>query len=62
MSDRCLYYFEHTTENIPKGIIPLENVKVTATTEIFQRVQRHVAAVVLNWPQCNEIMSAEMAT
>jgi len=28
LSDRCLYYFQHTAENVPKGIIPLENVKV----------------------------------
>jgi len=28
LNDKCLYYFQHTAENIPKGIIPLENVKV----------------------------------
>ena len=28
LSDRCLYYFQQTSENVPKGIIPLENVKV----------------------------------
>jgi len=28
LNDRCLYYFQHTAENVPKGIIPLENVKV----------------------------------
>ena len=28
LSDRVLYYFQHTAENNPKGIIPLENVKV----------------------------------
>jgi len=28
LSDRCLYYFQHTAENVPKGIIPLENVSV----------------------------------
>lgn len=28
LTDRCLYYFQHTAENVPKGIIPLENVRV----------------------------------
>ena len=28
LNNRCLYYFQHTAENSPKGIIPLENVKV----------------------------------
>jgi len=28
LNDRCLYYFQHTAENVPKGIIPLENVRV----------------------------------
>jgi len=28
LSDRCLYYFQHTAETSPKGIIPLENVRV----------------------------------
>jgi len=28
LNDRCLYYFQHTAENSPKGIIPLEGVKV----------------------------------
>ena len=28
LNDRCLYYFQHTAENAPKGIIPLEGVKV----------------------------------
>jgi len=28
LNDRCLYYFQHTAENVPQGIIPLENVKV----------------------------------
>ena len=30
LNDRCLYYFQHTAENVPKGIIPLENVRVRA--------------------------------
>merc|ERR1719410_2200554 len=28
LNDRCLYYFQHTAETAPKGIIPLEGVKV----------------------------------
>jgi len=28
LSNRCLYYFTHTAENVPKGIFLLENVKV----------------------------------
>ena len=28
LNDRCLYYFQHTAETSPKGIIPLEGVKV----------------------------------
>jgi len=30
LNDKCLYYFQHTAENVPKGIIPLENVRVRA--------------------------------
>ncbi len=33
LSDRCLYYFQHTAENVPKGIIPLENVRVRCVEE-----------------------------
>merc|ERR1719175_405394 len=33
LNDRCLYYFQHTAENVPKGIIPLENVRVRAMDE-----------------------------
>jgi len=29
LNDKCLYYFKHTAENIPTGIIPLDNVKVS---------------------------------
>lgn len=28
LSDGCLYYFQHTAENVPKGIIPLDYVDV----------------------------------
>ena len=28
LNDKCLYYFEYTTDKEPRGIIPLENVKV----------------------------------
>ena len=33
LNDRCLYYFQHTAENVPKGIIPLENVRVRAVED-----------------------------
>ncbi len=33
LSDRCLYYFQHTAENVPKGIIPLENVRVRLVSD-----------------------------
>ena len=29
LNDNCLYYFEFTTDKEPRGIIPLENIKVT---------------------------------
>lgn len=28
LSDKCLYYFEHTSDKEPRGIIPLENVDI----------------------------------
>ena len=28
LNDNCLYYFEFTTDKEPRGIIPLENIKV----------------------------------
>lgn len=28
LNDKCLYYFEYTTDKEPRGIIPLENVEV----------------------------------
>ena len=28
LNDKCLYYFEYTTDKEPRGIIPLENVQV----------------------------------
>jgi len=33
LNDRCLYYFQHTAENVPKGIIPLENIRVRAVED-----------------------------
>ena len=33
LNDRCLYYFQHTAENVPKGIIPLENIRVRAVDD-----------------------------
>ena len=35
LNDRCLYYFQHTAENVPQGIIPLENVKVSFNAHKF---------------------------
>ena len=29
LNDNCLYYFEFTTDKEPRGIIPLENIKVS---------------------------------
>merc|ERR1712198_756561 len=34
LSDRCLYYFQHTAEKLPKGMIPLENIKVQSIPDI----------------------------
>ena len=31
LNDNCLYYFEFTTDKEPRGIIPLENIKVLFT-------------------------------
>ncbi|CAB0020072.1 unnamed protein product, partial [Nesidiocoris tenuis] len=28
LNDNCLYYFEYTTDKEPRGIIPLENIRV----------------------------------
>lgn len=30
LNDNCLYYFEYTTDKEPRGIIPLENILVSA--------------------------------
>ena len=30
LNDNCLYYFEFTTDKEPRGIIPLENISVSA--------------------------------
>ena len=32
LNDKCLYYFEYTTDKEPRGIIPLENVQVKEVT------------------------------
>jgi len=37
LSDSCLYYFKHTAENVPKGIIPLDNVSVRLVTDDTDR-------------------------
>lgn len=46
LNDNCLYYFEYTTDKEPKGIIPLENIRV-----------REVGADKTNKPNCFEIHS-----
>lgn len=28
LNDKCLYYFEYTSDKEPRGIIPLENVRI----------------------------------
>lgn len=33
LNDNCLYYFEYTTDKEPRGIIPLENIKVRAVQD-----------------------------
>lgn len=33
LAEKCLYYFEHTTAKEPRGIIPLENVRVRPIEE-----------------------------
>jgi cytohesin len=33
LNDKCLYYFEYTTDKEPRGIIPLENVQVRECNE-----------------------------
>ncbi|KAI1305204.1 Cytohesin-1 [Halotydeus destructor] len=32
LNDKCLYYFEYTTDKEPRGIIPLENVQIREVT------------------------------
>ncbi|RWS28603.1 cytohesin-1-like isoform X2 [Leptotrombidium deliense] len=38
LNDKCLYYFEYTTDKEPRGIIPLENVQVR---EVHDRSKPH---------------------
>lgn len=38
LNDNCLYYFEYTTDKEPRGIIPLENIRVR---EIQDRSKPH---------------------
>ena len=33
LNDNCLYYFEFTTDKEPRGIIPLENIRVRETAD-----------------------------
>ena len=45
LNDKCLYYFEYTTDKEPRGIIPLENVLVREVPD-------------KNKPNCFELYSA----
>ncbi|KAI5698940.1 hypothetical protein M8J76_014840 [Diaphorina citri] len=38
LNDKCLYYFEYTTDKEPRGIIPLENIQVR---EVHDRHKPH---------------------
>lgn len=38
LNDNCLYYFEYTTDKEPRGIIPLENIRVR---EVHERSKPH---------------------
>jgi len=38
LNDNCLYYFEFTTDKEPRGIIPLENIKIR---EVADRSKQH---------------------
>jgi len=33
LNDNCLYYFEYTTDKEPRGIIPLENIRIRDANE-----------------------------
>jgi len=46
LNDNCLYYFEFTTDKEPRGIIPLENIRVR---EVPDRSK----------PHCFELYSAD---
>ncbi|OQR80222.1 cytohesin-2-like [Tropilaelaps mercedesae] len=41
LSDKCLYYFEYTTDKEPRGIIPLENVSVRDATDNNRSSRAH---------------------
>ncbi|XP_022709060.1 cytohesin-1-like isoform X2 [Varroa jacobsoni] len=41
LSDKCLYYFEFTTDKEPRGIIPLENVSVRDATDNNRSSRAH---------------------
>ena len=45
LNDNCLYYFEFTTDKEPRGIIPLENIRVR---DVVDRSK----------PHCFELFSA----
>ncbi|MFH4975376.1 hypothetical protein AB6A40_002085 [Gnathostoma spinigerum] len=52
LADKCLYYFEHTTSKEPRGIIPLENVKVRC---IEEKGRPHCFEI---YSECTEVVKA----
>ena len=52
MNDNCLYYFEFTTDKEPRGIIPLENIRVR---EVAERGKQHCFEL---YSSVNEVIKA----
>ena len=51
-NDNCLYYFEFTTDKEPRGIIPLENIRVR---EVPDRSKPHCFEL---YSAVNEVIKA----
>ena len=52
LNDNCLYYFEFTTDKEPRGIIPLENIRVR---EVADRGKQHCFEL---FSSVNEVIKA----
>lgn len=52
LNDNCLYYFEFTTDKEPRGIIPLENIRVR---EVADRGKQHCFEL---YSSVNEVIKA----